>query len=117
MKGALIAYSFDKLIPIIKNVVFFHFMPESVIREIVIPTKNLKTETIQAGTEPVETIRFTAHFDASDLLNKGDNVTQQVGIGQQLAALEKLVYPITKQSSLVGAALDAVGDSDPQQKR
>ena len=110
MKGALVAYSLEKGIPIIKNVVFFHFMPESVAREIVIPSKNLKTEAVQSGTEPVEKINFTAHFDASDLLNRGDKVTQIFGIGQQLAALEKLVYPITKKSSSVGAALDAVGD-------
>jgi hypothetical protein len=116
MKGALIAYSFEKIIPIIKNAVFFHFMPESVTREIVIPSKNLKTETLQSGTEPVEKINFTAHFDASDLLNRGDTVAQMVGIGQQLAALEKLVYPITKKSSLVGAALDAVGDLIPNKK-
>ena len=116
MKGALIAYSIEKVIPIIKNVIFFDFMPESISREIVIPSKNLRTETVQSGTEPVEKINFTAHFDASDLLNRGDEVTQRFGIGQQLTALEKLVYPITKQSSLVGAALDAVGDLIPDKK-
>jgi hypothetical protein len=116
LKGALIAYSLEKIIPIIKNAVFFHFMPESVVRDVVIPTKNLKTETIQSGTEPVESIKFTAHFDASDMLNRGDKVAQVAGIGHQLAALEKLVYPITKQTSLLGVALDAIGDLIPKKK-
>ena len=78
-----------------------------------IPTKDLKTETKQTGIEPVEKISFTAHFDAGDLLNQDDPVTRVAGIGPQLAALEKLVYPITKDSSVVGFVLDQVGSLIP----
>ena len=114
MRGALIHYSTDKVIPVtIKNVVFFQFSPESVGRDIVIPTKDLKTETKQAGTEPVEKISVTAHFDAGDLLNQDDPITKVAGIGPQLAALEKLVYPIAKDSSVVGFVLDQVGSLIP----
>jgi hypothetical protein len=116
MKGALIDYGTEKIIPTIKNVVFFQFSPELVDREIIIPGKNLKTETDQSATKPIETISFTASFDAGDLLNQGDVVTQMAGIGPQLAALEKFVYPITKESSLVGFVLDKVGDLIPNKK-
>jgi hypothetical protein len=117
MRGALIHYSTNKVIPvIIKNIVFFQFSPESVGRDIVIPSKDLKTETKQAGTEPIEQISFAAHFDAGDLLNQDDLVTKVAGIGPQLAALEKLVYPITAESSAIGFALDKVGDLIPDTK-
>ena len=116
MRGALIHYSTEKVIPIIKNVVFFQFSPESIGRDIVIPPKDLKSETKQTGIEPVEKISFTAKFDAGDLLNQDDPVTRVAGIGPQLAALEKLVYPITKDSSVVGFVLDQVGSLIPDAK-
>ena len=117
MRGALIHYSTDKVIPIIiKNVVFFQFSPETVGRDIVIPPKDPKNETKQSGMEPVERISLTAHFDAGDLLNQDDPVTKATGIGPQLAALEKLVYPITKESSAIGYILDKVGDLIPDGK-
>lgn len=116
MRGALIHYSTEKLIPLIKNVVFFQFSPESVARDIGIPSKDLKVETKQSGTEPIEKLSFTAYFDAGDLMNQDDLITKISGIGPQLAALEKLVYPITKESSVLGAVLDKVGDLIPNRK-
>jgi len=116
MRGAFIHYSTEKRIPLIKNVVLFQFSSQNVEREFIIPSKDLKTETKQSGTEPVEKISFTAHFDASDLLNKDDEITKLFGIGPQLAALEKLVYPITKSSSVVGFVLDKVGSLIPNKE-
>ena len=118
MRGALIHYSTEKVIPvIIKNVIFFQFSPESIGRDIVIPPKDLESETKQAGSEPVEKISFTAQFDAGDLLNQNDQITRIAGIGPQLAALEKLVYPITVDSSIIGFALDKVGSLIPDKSK
>ena len=116
MRGALIHYSTQKVIPIIKNIVLFQFSVDRVGRDILIPPKDLKVETRQSGTRPVEKISFTAHFDSGDLLNQNDSIAISTGIGPQLAALEKLVYPITVESSLAGLVLDKVGDLIPDTK-
>lgn len=116
MKGVLIHYSTEKIVPIIKNVVFFQFSPDSVRREIIIPPKNLKAETGQASTEPVEKMTFTAQFDSAGHLNAGDALAVTLGIGPQLAALEKLVYPLTKDTSGIGYVLDKVAELIPDKK-
>jgi len=116
MRGAIIHYNTEKIKPYIKNVVLFQFSPEKMQREFRIPDRDLKTETNQSGTHPVEKLSFTAHFDASDFLNQDEDITKLFGIGPQLAALEKLVYPITANSSLVGFVLDKVGKSIPNKE-
>lgn len=111
LKGALIEYSDDFLGPI-PNVVIFQFNPESLSRQIQIPSRPSGTggrETSQAGEIPVEQISLTAHFSAADQLGNNNVLARGVGIGPSLAALEKMVYPA--MGSLLGAALDAIGDA------
>lgn len=113
MRGALIEYGSDFLGPI-PNVVIFQFNPESLTRTIQIPPRNTGTtarETSQAGEPPVEKVTVSAVFSAANALNDNNALARQFGVGPQLAALEKMVYPAGKLSGLIGAAIDAIGDA------
>jgi hypothetical protein len=113
LRGALIEYGSDFLGPI-PNVVIFQFNPETLTRTIQIPPRDTGAtgrETGQAGEPPVEKITVNAVFSAADALNDDKLIARAFGVGPQLAALEKMVYPASKLSGLIGAALDAIGDA------
>lgn len=113
LKGALIEYGSDFLGPL-PNIVIFQFNPETMTRTISIPARSTggtRRETDQAGDPPIEKITITAKFCAADQLNSGNILAKTLGIGPQLAALEKMVYPSGKISGLIGAAIDAIGSA------
>jgi hypothetical protein len=113
LRGALIEYGSDFLGPL-PNVVIFQFNPETLTRAIQIPprpTGGTRRETTQAGDPPIERITIKAEFDAADQLNTNNALARGFGVGPQLAALEKMVYPAGKISGLIGAAIDAIGDA------
>jgi hypothetical protein len=113
LRGALIEYGSDFLGPI-PNVVIFQFNPESLTRSIQVPTRNTGAtarETSQAGEPPVEKVTVNAVFSAADALNDNNRMARAFGVGPQIAALEKMVYPAGKLSGLVGKAIDAIGDA------
>lgn len=119
LRGALVEYSGAFLGPI-PNIVVFQFNPEEISRSINIPgavtdsptDRARQQESGQTSAPPVETFTLTAHFSAADDLGKGGAVSaipRLFGIGPQLAALEKMVYPAGPLTGLLGAALDAIG--------
>lgn len=113
LRGALIEYGSDFLAPI-SNIVVFQFNPESLTRSIQVPARNTTVtarETSQAGEPPVERVTISAAFSASDALNDNNDLARQFGVGPQLAALEKMVYPASTNTGLIGAAIDAIGDA------
>jgi len=113
LRGALIEYASDFFGPL-PNLVIFQFNPDTLSRNISIPerpTGATSRETSQAGNIPVERITLTAHFSAADKLNTGNIIAQEFGIGPQLAALEKMVYPSNLIGELLGEALDKIGDA------
>lgn len=112
LRGALVEYGSDFLGPL-PNVVIFQFNPETLTRNVQVPSRNTSAtsrENSQAGEPPVEKVTVNAVFSAADALGKNEKVARGVGVGPQIAALEKMVYPAGKLSGLVGAALDAIGD-------
>jgi len=113
LRGALIEYGVNLLGPI-PNVVIFQFNPENLSRTIQIPerpTGSGSRETHQAGEVPLEKISLTAKFDASDQLGENNIIARAVGLGPQLAALEKMVRPSGGNVGLLGMAVDAIGDA------
>ena len=64
----------------------------------------LSIQRDQVVTVNEESINFDIRLDATDALNDGDIVTQNMGISPQLAALELMTLP--KDESRIGAALD-----------
>jgi hypothetical protein len=113
LRGALIEYGSDFLGPI-PNVVIFQFNPETMTREIQIPTRPTGSgsrEVSQAGEIPLERITITAKFSAADALSENNPLARTVGIGPRLAALEKMVHPVGKLSGLIGEAIDQVANA------
>jgi hypothetical protein len=121
LRGALIEYSGDFLGPI-PNLVVFQFNPEQIARTITIPQSRARTpheyarprEGSATGVPPTESFTITAHFSAADDLGKGGAVSaipRVFGIGPQLAALEKMVYPAGPLTGAIGQALDAIGNA------
>lgn len=121
LRGALVEYSGDFLGPI-PNLVVFQFNPEELARTINIPsppsattgTRANEAEPSSTSTPPTESFTVTAKFSAADDLGKGGLVSaipRVFGIGPQIAALEKMVYPAGPLSGLLGQAIDAVGSA------
>ena len=122
LRGALVEYSGDFLGPI-PNLVIFQFNPEQLARTIVIPPPpapktpaptGRQREPNQASTPPTESFTVSANFSAADDLGAGgagSAISRVFGIGPQLAALEKMVYPAGPLSGLIGQALNKVGDA------
>ncbi|HKP98435.1 MAG TPA: hypothetical protein VJ385_22080, partial [Fibrobacteria bacterium] len=116
-----VEYSGQFLGPI-PNIVVFQFNPEEIQRTLRIP-ENHAGEPVdrarqqgngQTSAPPVETFSLTLHFSAADDLGKGgaaSAIPRVFGIGPQLAALEKMVYPAGPLTGILGAALDAVGSA------
>ncbi len=113
LRGALIEYGTDFLGPI-PNVVIFQFNPESLTRRLQIPSRPAGAqarEENQAGDLPVEHIALTAYFNAADELKDNNPLARTFGIGPRLAALEKMSQPPPEDGSLLGQAIDAIGDA------
>lgn len=122
LRGALVEYSSDILGPI-PNIVVFQFNPEQISRTLNMPRDKTEStdpekakgkEGNQTSAPPVETFSIKANFSAADDLGKGGVVSaipRVFGIGPQLAALEKMVYPSAGLRDAIGAAIDAVGDA------
>jgi hypothetical protein len=119
LRGVLVEYGANILGPI-PNIVVFQFNPEQLTRTIVIPqppsttSAQPRTETHAASAPPSESFEVSARFSAADDLGAGGVVSaipRLFGVGPQIAALEKMVYPPTTPGGLIGAAIDAVGSA------
>jgi hypothetical protein len=121
LRGALVEYGSDFLGPL-PNIVVFQFNPEQIARTIEIPPRPSPAqsgssrcqENDQAASPPTESFTLTAHFSAADDLGRGgalSAIPRVFGIGPQLCALEKMVFPSNVLGGLLGAAIDAVGDA------
>jgi hypothetical protein len=65
-----------------------------------------KLRDAQQVTVQPESLSFEIRLDATDKLNEGDPITEQLGIAPQLATLELMVLP--KSESIFGRVLDAL---------
>lgn len=122
LRGVLIEYGTQFLGPI-PNIVVFQFNPEQMTRTIEMAPRRTEPDAngARAGREtdsavgpPVESFSITAHFSAADDLGAGgaaSAIPRIFGVGPQLAALEKMVYPINKPRGLIGVAIDTIGSA------
>ncbi len=119
LRGVLVEYGANVLGPI-PNIVIFQFNPEHLTRTITIPqapssaAAKPRTDPHGAAAPPLESFEISAHFSAADDLGAGGAVAaipRLFGVGPQLAALEKMVYPQATAGGLLGAAIDAIGSA------
>lgn len=100
LKGAIVGL--DPVNPL-ASIAVFQYNPETVTRSLQIQGSGDggdRSEAMRLKGPPVETIKMDVEIDAADQLEKGDGITQKLGIYPQLSALEMLVYP---KSALVVA--------------
>jgi hypothetical protein len=65
-----------------------------------------KLRNAQQVTVQPESLSFEIRLDATDKLNEGDPITEQLGIAPQLSTLELMVLP--KSESIFGQVLEAL---------
>jgi hypothetical protein len=61
------------------------------------PEPGDRLEALRLKGPPIETIKLEAEIDATDQMEAGDATVAQFGIYPQLAALETIVYPSSRQ--------------------
>lgn len=121
IRGALIEYSGQFIGPL-PNIVVFQFNPEQLARSITLANRaaqgtdrarRAESERNAASGPPTEEFSLKIALSAAeDLGTEGpfSGVTRTFGIGPQIAALEKMVYP-AGGGGLIGALIDAVGSA------
>ncbi len=94
LKGAIVGI--DPLNPL-ASVIVFQYNPETLTRTLepqtVTGDSNDRSEAMRLKGAPVETISVDVEIDATDQLERVDDVATSMGIYPQLSALEMLVYP------------------------
>lgn len=118
-KGFLVEYGSSFLGPL-PNVVIFQYNVEELARQFALqrpePDSNVpaqQRETHAASAAPLESFNLTLKFSATDDLGDGKPIATAFGVGPQIAALEKMVYPAGGGllSKAIGAVVDAVGSA------
>jgi hypothetical protein len=98
LSGALVAVSNSDPSP---NVIAFQYNPSSLRRSIqprqVGGEENDRSEAIRFTGAPVQTVTVEIELDATDQLDAGDAVAEDLGVLPQLSALELLAYPTLDQ--------------------
>ena len=67
-----------------------------------------RSEAFRIKAPPIEEIKLDAEIDATDQLEAGERAAVEIGLHAQLAALETIVYPHSRQLQL-NHALEAAG--------
>jgi hypothetical protein len=85
----------------VQRVIPLQYNPETLSRSLQVQGVNVdsgdRSEALRLKGPPIETLRIDADIDAADLLEVADPAAVQFGIYPQLAALEMLVYPTSRQ--------------------
>ncbi len=108
IKGSIIGM--DPFNPL-ASVIIFQYNPKELTRRLQAQTgqsQGAASEVLRLNGAPSETFDMTVEIDATDQLEKGDGMTQDLGIYPQLSALEMLLYPKSAQV-ILNTALMAAG--------
>jgi hypothetical protein len=93
IKGAIVGI--DPFNPL-ASVTIFQYNPDTLTRTLEPQMGGEggdKAEALRLKGAPVETIKLDVEIDATDQLEAGDGLAEDLGIYPQLSALEMLVYP------------------------
>jgi hypothetical protein len=93
LKGAIVAFDLPAPVP---RVIPFQINPESMSRTLEarsVDAEGAAPDHFRLNGAPNETIKVECIMDATDGLEKGDELAETLGLHPQLAALETLIYP------------------------
>ncbi len=99
LKGGMVLL--DPVTGQVQRVIPLQYNPETLRRALQIQGVTIdngdRSEALRLKGPPIETLRIDADIDAADQLEVADPAAVQFGISPQLAALEMLVYPTSRQ--------------------
>jgi hypothetical protein len=99
LKGGLVLI--DPVSGAVQRAIALQYNPDSLSRSFQVQATGgdgqSRSEALRIKGPPVETIKLEAEIDATDLLEIGDPTTARLGIHAQLAALETVIYPTSRQ--------------------
>lgn len=99
LKGGLVLI--DPVSSAVQRVIALQYNPDSLNRSFQVQAaggeSKDRSEALRLKGPPVETIKLDAEIDATDLLDEGDATAQTLGIHAQIAALETVIYPTSRQ--------------------
>jgi len=86
----------------VQRIITLQYNPETLTRTLAVQGVSGgegadRSEALRLKGPPIETIKLEAEIDATDQLELGNKTATQVGIQPQLAALETIIYPTSKQ--------------------
>ena len=108
LKGAIVGL--DLFHPL-ASIVVFQYNPDTLSRHIAHrqpAERGTRSEAQRLTGAPVETIRLQVEIDATDQLERADDLATSLGVHPQLAALEMLLYPKSLQV-VINTALTLAG--------
>jgi len=99
LKGGLVLI--DSVSSAVQRVIALQYNPDSLNRSFQVQAvggeSRDRSEALRLKGPPVETIKLDAEIDATDLLDQGDATAETLGIHAQIAALETVIYPTSRQ--------------------
>jgi hypothetical protein len=99
MKSGLVLI--DPVSSAVQRVIALQYNPDSLNRSFQVQAaggeSRDRSEALRLKGPPVETIKLDAEIDATDLLDEGDATAETMGIHAQIAALETVIYPTSRQ--------------------
>ena len=99
LKGGIVLLNPDTGQPV--QIIVLQYNPDTLTRTLQVqgigPEPGDRLEALRLKAPPLETIKLDAEIDATDQMEKADPTTTQLGIYPQLAALETIVYPSSRQ--------------------
>jgi hypothetical protein len=99
LKGGIVLLNPDTGQPV--QIIVMQYNPDTLTRTLQVqgigPEPGDRLEALRLKAPPLETIKLDAEIDATDQMEKADPTTAQLGIYPQLAALETIVYPSSRQ--------------------
>ena len=99
IKGGLVLI--DSETSVVQRIITLQYNPDTLSRTLQVQSAGTeggdRSEVLRLKGPPVETIKFEAEIDATDQLELAEPTTTQLGIHPQLAVLEMLVYPASRQ--------------------
>ncbi len=98
-KGAIVAV--DPSTNRVVSTIAFQYNPETLTRslqpQVAGGEESARAEALRLEGAPVETIKLDVELDATERLEKAENIAVEQGIYPQLSALETLIYPKSAQ--------------------
>ena len=99
LKGGFVLV--DYVTGAVQRLIPLQYNPETLTRTLQVqgvgPESGPHVDQMRLKGPPIETFKFDAELDATDMLDSGDPLATASGIQPQLAALETVIYPTSTQ--------------------